>query len=134
MIEFGGKKARKTGSYKSLIYSMQYVNGEPSLVLRRLADQSAMVSWRNAAVVIGLSSAHRYRSDTEKHLRDNFENFINAAMALGLDPTSKADLRMFMDCCEHLLDDLVRMKPDPDELKPNVEAEFDAANRKVILH
>lgn len=115
--------ARKTGTFKSLGYALQYVNGEPALVLWRLAALNSKLFGvgNSAAYVICLSAAHKYRSDTTKTLRQNYLNFINAVRVLGLDINSRSDVKMVIDACEHLLDDLVRMEPEPIGSAPEVD-------------
>jgi hypothetical protein len=136
-IEFGGKHARATGTFKSLGWSLQYVNDEPALVIWRLAALNSALRLKNdGACVICLSAAHKYRSDNQRNLRENFPHLIAAAKAIGLDVTSRHDLRVFIDCCEHKLAELAHMKPSPEIFKaaPGVEVSADGDSLRVVVH
>jgi hypothetical protein len=135
-VEFGGPQARKTGTYKALGYSLQYVNGEPALVLWRLhALNSKFLVSNSVAFVICLSAAHRYRSDTTEHLVTNYPHFIKAVLALGLDGALRSDIRMVIDACEHLLEELVKMKPQPLGAAPdNIETMVADNEFRMVVH
>jgi hypothetical protein len=114
-IQFGGAKARKTGVLKGIFYALQYVNGEPSLVLG-LPNSIRNTLGHAGAYVIPVDAAYRYSADSSKALAENFENFVRIAAVIGLDPTSRLDVRNIIDACQTLLDDLVKMPPEPESL------------------
>lgn len=132
-----GKNARETGRYRSLVWSLQYVNEEPSIVIAKAGRMTAGFMHCSGAAVIGLSSAHKYRGDRKADIREAMPRWINIVRVIGLDPLSRNDIKLVADCIEFLMEGVVKMKPMPELMKskaPDVEVSIDGNRMEVVLH
>lgn len=108
-VQFGGPNARGTRTVGDIIVSRQYVNGEPALVLWPKRPTA-----RAGAFVICLSAAFKY--DDDAYL---VQQSLKAAEVMGMFPTKQTVYRI-ADAINSSLDDLVSMKPEPEEAKKSV--------------
>lgn len=126
-VQFGGAKARGTRTVGDIIVSRQYVNSEPALVLWPKRPTA-----RAGAFVICLSAAFKYAEDDYL-----IEQSMKAAEVMGMFPTKQTVYRI-ADAINSSLDDLVSMKPEPeDEKKSAGEGKLITGGRTIdfeMLH
>lgn len=117
----------KTRRFRDFIVTFQWVNDEPSMCILRAFNG------RKSAYVIGLSSAYKYTDDAYL-----VRQSIIAAGVFGMHG-EKSAVKSIADCIIENLDDLVKMKPEPDEAVveregPKMIPEWDGVNRILTLH
>lgn len=120
-VQFGGAKARGTRTVGDIIVSRQYVNSEPALVLWPKRPTA-----RAGAFVICLSAAFKYAEDDYL-----IEQSMKAAEVMGMFPTKQTVYRI-ADAINSSLDDLVAMKPEPEDEKKSAGEGRLIANGKTI--
>lgn len=113
MFMVGGRGARSTGANGQIAWALQYIEGEPALVMWR-----AHVHQDNPpAFAICLSALHKYVDD---HGNLNIEYATRGAMGavqkMGFGDPGKAKqaVHSIVDTIYSHLEDMMRMKPRPD--------------------
>lgn len=138
-IEFG-KNARKKGTYGDIVWSLQYVNGEPALCMWRLAAVGSPLAMKNdGACVICLSSAYKYTGETREEIGFLVHQGRIFAKIMGFDPDSKFVVHRIVDLIQRMLIELVTMQPEPDSIARKPEAQLESvkveSNRvELVLH
>lgn len=120
-VQFGGAKARGTRRHGDVIVSYQYVNDEPALVL-----WPARPGARSGAYVVCLSSAFKYVED-DYLIAQSFK----ACEVMGLFSTKQQVYRI-ATAIQDNIEELVRMKPEPEDEKKSVGEGRLIANGKTI--
>jgi hypothetical protein len=133
-----GENARKQGVHGDIAWSLQYVNGEESLVLTRaMVLEKSQSGMHRPIVVIGLSSAHKYTASNRKELGWIIRATKAYAEFLGFEP-SRFIVHRLIDLIQKMLIELVTMKPMPDSLLPeqeHAELSIDGDGKfEVVLH
>lgn len=105
-VMLGGPKARGQRILRGIVVSYQYVNGEPALVLFPLRKFPGV-----GAMIVCLSAAWQY-------MDDNYlaQSARKGAETMGLG-TTKAAIYNVATVINECLEDLVKMKPEPEEHK-----------------
>ncbi len=102
----GGPKARGQRILRGIVVSYQYVDGEPALVLFPLRKFPGA-----GAMIICLSAAWQYTDDNYL-----VQSAQKGAEMMGLGST-KAAIYSVATVINECLEDLVKMKPEPEEHK-----------------
>lgn len=122
-ICLGGPKARSCRVMRGgIVVALQYVNGEPALVIFPFRQRIEKTGF-----IICLSAAHKYTNDVYL-----VQQAYRAAEMLGMG-TERFTVYNMANAIEENLDDLVQMKPEPEE-KPKVigEGQIVGASGKPI--
>ncbi len=121
-VMLGGPNARGQRIVRGIVVSYQYVNEEPALVLFPVRKRT-----ESGAFVVCLSAAFKYVDD--KYL---MQQASQAAQVMGIYAT-KSELVSIASLLNDSLDDLVKMKPEPEkEKKTYGEGSLETADGKTV--
>jgi hypothetical protein len=114
----GGDKAWKVYRYRDIGVSLQWVNGEPAMILFPLSGD------RRSGYVLPLQSLHSICVESDKvDGRAVIEMGMTAAEVIGR--LDRATAIMCADAILMFAADLLRMPPEPDPEKPPVVGEIE---------
>ena len=107
-VMLGGPKSRGQRCIGDVVCSFQYVNEEPAMVLFPRHTK------RGGAYVICLSAAYKYTD--EKYL---LSQAITASEVMGMG-TGKSTVLRIAEVIVSGLQDMIEMKPEPEDEKPSL--------------
>lgn len=112
MVMLGGKNARFQRVKGDIVVSYQYVNDEPAMVLFPKGRSGHGIG----AFIICLSAAHKYANNDGYPTPYLIEQAAHAAEQMGMG-AHYYTIHRVADVILDGLEDLVRMKPEPDGVK-----------------